>query len=87
MTTGVLLPELDQDGKETGVFYLKRWNAKDAAKKMGENYTILGEYLSVIRFGKKYGFPFSEYLSKPVGVLIQWEKQEKDKLAYDHYSQ
>ena len=77
LSTGVLLPIRDIDGKMTGDYQLKRWNAKDAACKLGENYTTLQEYLSVIRFGKKHNFPFSENLGEKVGVLIQWQKQER----------
>ena len=53
------MPDRDQMGNETGDYIIKRWNQREAAKKMGENYTTLQEYLSVIRFGKLHDFPFS----------------------------
>ena len=41
LSTGILEPIFDENGKETGDVQYKRWTQRDAAEKMDENYTTL----------------------------------------------
>ena len=54
-----------------------RYSLEDAAQKVNVSKKSLDDYLLQLRFGRKYGFNFSQHRDDKVGVLRHFVKKKK----------
>mmetsp|Transcript_28808 Transcript_28808/g.32961 ORF Transcript_28808/g.32961 Transcript_28808/m.32961 type:complete len:81 (-) Transcript_28808:24-266(-) len=53
--------------------------AEEAAKRVGIPQKTLDDYVSLLRFGRKFGFDFNEHKDEKVAVLRAFVQKNKNK--------